>query len=212
MLLPGRLITSAIISRPSDEIFYSILPSGECLFLLIYFNLHITQIHYRCLQRCPGVICPLTANNKLFLSYITFPRKPLTWLEKYWGQLSHMALVALWEPTWVLLQDSDSMRNPGSNGVARVLEVVIIKDLLVKDPLGSLYYFNNGSSQLYCFQRSLLAQKRKGSWQGNAGRRSAAHGFVQWGATGCWWHSFGDSGRFCVLPTSLLSVSLDGAM
>lgn len=184
MLLPERLITSAIISRPSDEIFYSILPSGEQLFLLIYFNLHITQICYRCLQRCPGVICPLTANNKLFLSYITFPRKPLTWLEKYRGQLSHMALVALWERTWALLQDLDSMRNPGSNGVARVLEVVIIKDLLVKGPLGSPYYFNNGSSQLYCFQRSMLAQRRKGSSQGNAGRRSAACRFFSVGSKG----------------------------
>lgn len=51
-----------------------------------------------------------------------------------------MALTALWEQTCVLLQDSDSMRNPGSNRVATALEVVIIKD-----PLGSLYYFNNGS-------------------------------------------------------------------
>jgi len=76
------------------------------------------------------------------------------------------------------------MRNPGSNGVARVLEVVIIKGLLVKDPLGSFYYFNIGSFQLYCFQRSALARRRKGSSQGNEGRRSAAHSFVQWGARG----------------------------
>lgn len=104
------------------------------------------------------------------------------------------------------------MRNSGSNGVARVLEVVIIKDLLVKDPLGSLYYFNNGSSQLYCFQRSPLAQRRKGSSQGNAGRRSAACSFVQWGARGCWSHIFGGPGKFSVSLPSLLSVSLDGAM
>lgn len=57
-----------------------------------------------------------------------------------------MALTALWEQTCVLLQDSDSMRKPGSNRVATALEVVIIKDLPVKDPLGSLYYFNNGLS------------------------------------------------------------------
>lgn len=85
------------------------------------------------------------------------------------------------------------MRNPGSNGVARVLKVVIIKDLLVKDPLGSLYYFNNGSNELYCFQRSLLAQRRKGSPQGNAGRRSAARSFLQWGAREGWSHIFGGS-------------------
>lgn len=80
-----------------------------------------------------------------------------------------MALRALWERDKALLQDSDSMRKPGSNGVASVTEVVVIKDLLVKDPLGSLYYVNNGSSQLYCFHRSPSAQRRKGPSQGNAG-------------------------------------------
>lgn len=65
-----------------------------------------------------------------------------------------------------------SMRNPGSNRGTTALEVVIIKGLLVKDPLESLYYFNNGSSQLYCFQRSLVPQRWKGSSQGNAVRTS----------------------------------------
>lgn len=121
-----------------------------------------------------------------------------------------MALIAPWERTRALLQGSDTMRNPGSNGVARVLEVVIIKDLLVKDPLGSLYYFNNGSSQLYSFPRSPLAQRRKGSSQGNTGRRS--RGFVQWGARGCWSQTFGGPGKFGVSLASLLSVSLQGTM
>lgn len=143
-------------------------------FLLIYFNLHITQICYRCLQRCLGVIFPLTANNKLLLSYITFLRKPLTWPEKYQGQLSHMALTALWEQTWGLLQHSESRRDPGSSQVATVLEAVIVKDLLGKDLWGLCII-------LIMVQVNFTACR--GAWY-HKGRRVHLKG-VQWGHLSC---------------------------
>lgn len=94
------------------------------------------------------------------------------------------------------------MRNPGSSRVVTALEVVIIKDLLVKDPLRSLYYFNNGSSQIYCFQRSLIPQRQKGSREcsQDISREcsqdiSAARNFFQQGERGCWSHIFASPGK-----------------
>lgn len=76
------------------------------------------------------------------------------------------------------------MRNSGSNGVARVLEVVIIKDLLVKDPLGSLYYFNNGSSPILLLPEEPVSTKEEGLIARERGQEIGCPRFCSVGSKG----------------------------